>query len=43
MARLTKKQKEAQGKVDRNKVYSLEEAAALLKEITYTKFDASFG
>jgi large subunit ribosomal protein L1 len=41
MARLTKKQKEAQGKVDRNKVYSLEEAAALLKEITYTKFDAS--
>lgn len=41
MAKLTKKQKEAQGKVDRNKVYSLEEAAALLKEITYTKFDAS--
>jgi len=41
MARLTKKQKEARAKVDRNKIYSLEEASALLKEITYTKFDAS--
>lgn len=41
MARLTKKQKEARSKVDRNKLYSLEEASALLKEITYTKFDAS--
>jgi large subunit ribosomal protein L1 len=41
MARLTKKQKEAQAKVDTNKTYSLEEASALLKEITYTKFDAS--
>lgn len=41
MARVTKKQKEAQAKVDNNKIYSLEEASALLKEITYTKFDAS--
>ena len=41
MARLTKKQKEARSKVDTNKLYSLEEASALLKEITYTKFDAS--
>lgn len=41
MARLTKKQKEARAKVDRTKLYSLEEASALLKEITYTKFDAS--
>ncbi|WP_411767703.1 50S ribosomal protein L1 [Winogradskyella sp. A3E31] len=41
MARLTKKQKEARAKVDRNKFYTLEEASALLKEITYTKFDAS--
>ena len=41
MAKLTKKQKEAYGKVDANKVYSLEEATALVKEITYTKFDAS--
>ena len=41
MARLTKKQKEARSKVDKNKLYSLEEASSLLKEITYTKFDAS--
>lgn len=41
MARITKKQKEARAKVDKNKLYSLEEASALLKEITYTKFDAS--
>lgn len=41
MARLTKKQKEARAKVDNNKLYSVEEASALLKEITYTKFDAS--
>ena len=41
MARLTKKQKEARAKVDKNKLYSIEEASALLKEITYTKFDAS--
>jgi large subunit ribosomal protein L1 len=41
MAKLTKKQKEARAKVDKNKVYSLEEATVLLKEITYTKFDAS--
>lgn len=41
MARITKKQKEARAKVDKNKLYSIEEASALLKEITYTKFDAS--
>ena len=41
MARLTKKQKEARAKVDNNKLYSIEEASALLKEITFTKFDAS--
>lgn len=41
MAKLTKKQKEARSKVDKNKLYTLEEASALLKEITYTKFDAS--
>ena len=28
-------------KVDKNKLYSIEEASSLLKEITYTKFDAS--
>jgi large subunit ribosomal protein L1 len=41
MARITKKQKESRAKVEKNKVYSLEEASTLLKEITYTKFDAS--
>lgn len=41
MARLTKKQKEARSKVEKYKLYSLEEASALVKEITYTKFDAS--
>jgi large subunit ribosomal protein L1 len=41
MAKLTKKQKEALSKVDRNKLYSLEEASALVKEITNVKFDAS--
>lgn len=41
MARITKKQKESRAKIEKNKVYSLEEASTLLKEITYTKFDAS--
>lgn len=41
MARLTKKQKEAQAKIDRNKLYSVDEASALIKEITNVKFDAS--
>jgi large subunit ribosomal protein L1 len=41
MARITKKQKESRAKVEKNKLYSLEEATTLLKEITYTKFDAS--
>ncbi|KQC29647.1 50S ribosomal protein L1 [Flagellimonas eckloniae] len=41
MARLTKKQKEANSKIDRNKLYSLDEASALVKEITNVKFDAS--
>lgn len=41
MAKLTKKRKEAQQKVDSSKVYSLAEAAELIKGISYTKFDAS--
>jgi large subunit ribosomal protein L1 len=41
MAKLTKKQKEANTKYDATKEYSLEQAAALLKEISYTKFDGS--
>ena len=41
MAKLTKKQKEAQAKVDSTKVYSLSEASSLVKEITSVNFDAS--
>ena len=41
MARLTKNQKEAVSKIDRTKLYSVEEASVLLKEISTTKFDAS--
>jgi len=41
MAKLTKKQKEAHTKIDREKLYSVEEGSALVKEITNTKFDAS--
>ncbi len=38
---LTKKRKIAEAKVDSNKVYSLKEASALVKEINCTKFDSS--
>ena len=41
MSKLTKNQKIAYAKVEANKAYKLGEAAALLKEITFTKFDAS--
>ena len=41
MAKLTKKQKEAASKIEKSKVYSLDEAASLVKELNYTKFDAS--
>ncbi|MEM9001601.1 MAG: 50S ribosomal protein L1 [Bacteroidota bacterium] len=41
MAKLTKRQKEAQSKIDRNRLYSIDEASALVKEITNVKFDAS--
>ena len=41
MAKLTKKQKEANAKLDNTKSYSVKEASALIKEITNVKFDAS--
>ncbi|MFA7447239.1 MAG: 50S ribosomal protein L1 [Weeksellaceae bacterium] len=41
MAQLTKKQKEANAKVDKTKLYAINEAAALVKEVNLTKFDAS--
>ncbi|MDV7187231.1 50S ribosomal protein L1 [Lutibacter sp. TH_r2] len=41
MAKLTKKQKEAVAKVDRNQALTVSEASALVKEITNVNFDAS--
>lgn len=41
MAKNTKNRKAALAKVDLNKEYSLSEAAGVVKEITFTKFDAS--
>ncbi len=41
MSKLTKNQKIAQEKVEAGKVYTLAEAVNLVKEITFTKFDAS--
>ena len=41
MSKLTKNQKAVAGKVEANEAYTVDEAAALVKEITTTKFDAS--
>ncbi len=41
MARLTRKQKESLAKLEKGKVYSVEEASTLVKEISNVKFDAS--
>lgn len=41
MARLTRKQKEAVSKIDKTRLYSVEEASVLVKEISNAKFDAS--
>ena len=41
MSKLTKNQKLVADKVEAGKAYSMKEAAALVKEITTTKFDAS--
>src|SRR3989338_3092605 len=41
MAKLTKKQKTLQGKVDSTKLYSFAEAVALVKEAATAKFDES--
>jgi large subunit ribosomal protein L1 len=38
---ITKKRKAASAKVDKNKVYSLRDASALVKEVNTTKFDSS--
>src|SRR5687768_16581045 len=41
MARISKKRKAVLAKYSPEKVYSLEEAAKVVKEITFTKFDSS--
>src|SRR3990170_7148875 len=38
---IAKKRKAVDGKVDKNKAYSLKEASSLVKEVNTTKFDAS--
>ena len=42
MAKISKKRKEAFAKFDRTQAYPLTEAVNIVKNITYTKFDASF-
>ena len=41
MGKLTKKQKEAASKIDKNKLYSLKEASDLIKTVASAKFDES--
>ena len=41
MAKLTKNHKAVASKYDAHKLYTLQEACEILKDITYTKFDAS--
>ena len=41
MGKLTKNRKLSEAKVDKSKLYNLDEACSLLKDITTTKFDAS--
>ena len=41
MAKLTKKQKEAASKIEKNRLYSLVDASALVKEVASAKFDES--
>ena len=41
MAQLTKNRKKAEGKVKANNLYSVADAAALVKEVNTTKFNSS--
>ena len=41
MARLTKNQKVALSKIEANKAYTLQDATALVKDLSTTKFDSS--
>lgn len=41
MAKLSKKRKAAEAKIDKTKVYTLKDASSLVKQVNTTKFDAS--
>lgn len=41
MAKITKKRKAVEAKLDINKQYTLSEASAMVKDINCTKFDSS--
>ena len=41
MSKVSKQRKEALAKFDKSKSYSLNEAVNIVKQITYSKFDAS--
>ena len=41
MGKISKNRKVSESKIDKTKMYSLDEASALIKEISTTKFDAS--
>src|SRR6476646_10180394 len=41
MAKLSKKRKAAEAKIDKTKVYTLKDASALVKQVNIAKFDAS--
>ncbi|HQB69644.1 MAG TPA: 50S ribosomal protein L1 [Paludibacteraceae bacterium] len=41
MAKLTKNQKRAYEKIEAGRIYKIREAAELVKEVTFTKFDSS--
>lgn len=41
MGKVTRKQKEARARIEKDRLYTVKEASALIKEITNTKFDAS--
>ena len=41
MSKISKKRKQALAKVDQTKAYSLADASKIIKDVTYTKFDAS--
>ena len=41
MAKITRKKKEVLARFDKNEIYPILDAIQIIKDITYTKFDAS--